>query len=125
MAKVERGTRTRNQVFGDESELAFNTYANFETGASWPRGASLRRIERLLGWKAGAIEEALASGLDPALIDLPHMRGERPFVLPSRDIRVFSDEEIYREAMRRHAESEGYGLAASNDLGGAPRNDDE
>lgn len=105
-------------MFENEAEMSFNTYANFESGHSWPRSSSLRRIEAILGWKAGAIDEALASEMEPALIELDHMRGLRPFMVPTGSIREYSDTELLQEMMRRAATRERYGLAASDDLGG-------
>lgn len=125
LAKAERGSRTRHQVFGDEDEMSFNTYANFESGHSWPRSASLRRIEAILGWKPGAIDEALASEIEPALIELEHMRGNKPFMIPTGSIREYSDAELLQEMMRRTAERERYGLAASGDLGGVGKDEIE
>lgn len=125
LAKAVRGSRTRREVFGNESELSFNTYANFESGQSWPRSSSLRRIEAILGWKNGAIDEALASGMEPALIQVEHMRGKGTFTRPNPSIRVFSESELAQELARRIAERERYGLAASHELGGVGKDEVE
>lgn len=125
LAKAVRGSRTRREVFGDEAELSFNTYANFESGQSWPRSSSLRRIEAILGWKNGSIDEALASGIEPALIQAEHMCGKEPFTMPNPSIRVFSESELAQELARRIAERERYGLAASHELGGVGKDEVE
>lgn len=125
LAKAERGTRTRREVFGSESGMSFNTYANFESGQSWPRSVSLRRIEAILGWKTGSIDEAMASGMEPALIQAEHMRGAEPFVTSSKSIREFSDSELAQEVSRRLGERARYDLAASHDLGGVGKDEVE
>lgn len=125
LAKAERGTRTRREVFGSEAGMSFNTYANFESGQSWPRSVSLRRIEAILGWKAGAIDEAMASSMEPALIQAEHMRGTEPFAVISKSIQQFTESELAQELSRRIAERERYGLAASHELGGVGKDEVE
>ncbi|MBM7847512.1 hypothetical protein [Arthrobacter roseus] len=123
LARTERGSRTRNEVWAGIEGLAFNTYANFESGKSWPRSSSLRRIEEVLGWKTGAIDEALASDMEPALITVAHMRGSEPFVVSTSSIQGYSDSDLLHEMMRRAAARERYDLAASDELGGISKGD--
>ena len=118
LAKAARGSRSRKELFGNETGISFNTYANFESGQSWPRAAGLRRIEAILGWKNGAIDEALASGIEPAHITETHMRGDLPFTPPMSRARELSDQELFQEVVRRLSIRDQYGLAASDDLGG-------
>lgn len=123
LARTERGQRTRQEVFGDEQDISFNSYANFESGSTWPRAATLRRIEAILGWVDGAIDSAMASGMEPATIQLSHMRGEEPFALPTGALQTFSEAELLQELARRAAQRERFGLAASDDLGGVGKHD--
>ena len=125
LAKAARGSLSRRDMFGAEQGISFNTYANFESGQSWPRAAGLRRIESILGWKNGAIDEALASGVQPAHITEAHMRGDLPFTPPKSCVRELSDEELFQEVVRRLAVRDQYGLAASQDLGGIGKDDVE
>lgn len=125
LARTERGARTRQQVFGDEHDMSFNSYANFESGMTWPRAATLRRIEAILGWKDGAIDEAQASAMEPATITLSHMRGEESFAPQTAALQTFTEAELIQELARRAAQRERYGLAASGDLGGVAKDETE
>lgn len=100
LAILQRGDRTRRELFGDEDRISFNTYANFESGSRWPRAGNLRVIEDLLGWKTGAIAEALASNIDPGEITLAHMNGVQSFS-GRVSIRDFSHAEFFADMPRR------------------------
>jgi len=124
LAKIERGSATRQDFFGDESRISFGTYSNFESGSRWPRPGNLRVIEDLLGWKPGVIDEALASGLAAGDLTLDHMRGKRSFGA-RMSIQDFTNQEFFADLPRRVKEIEDlaykletYTLAASDDLGG-------
>lgn len=121
----ERGDRSRQEVHGGSDKVGINTYADFESGKRWPRAKSLRGIESILGWKQGAIDEALASGLAPGDLGLAHMRGEKSFTSTKAKIQDFSNEEFFADLPRRLKEIENlvhkletYTFAASDDLGG-------
>lgn len=106
LAKIERGGSSRRDFYGPDPHpgLSFNTYENFESGKNWPQEGTLRKIEELLGWATGSISEALASGLEPALITTEHMHGEKPFRSSPVELRNFADSELMLEMERRMAE---------------------
>ncbi|MEZ2373083.1 hypothetical protein [Arthrobacter sp. RCC_34] len=134
LAISARGTRTREQLIQD-SPVNMSTYADFETGKRWPRAVTLRRIEELLGWKSGVIDEAMASGIEPELLELEHMAGGKTMSSTPRTLRGYSDMELLSELVRRTSEREAmrlpgsdyrgpdyltqddYDIAASNSLG--------
>lgn len=100
LAEIERGDRTREEQFGDEAQIAFNSYATFAAGKSWPRARTLRRIEVVLGWPSGIIDAVLSAGLDPSEIQLEHMRGSRPLTR-HESLGDYTDAELLEELRRR------------------------
>lgn len=100
LAKLQRGNRTRKELFADEDRIGFNTYANFEAGDTWPRSTNLRVIEDLLGWKQGVIDEALASDVPAGDLTLAHMNGIQSF-RGKVTIEDFSDAEYFADLPRR------------------------
>src|SRR5690625_3284284 len=125
LAKIERGSATRQDFFGDESHISFDTYSNLETGSHWPRQGKLRVIEELLSWKPGVIDEALTSCLAAGDLTLDHMRGKRSFGA-RMSIQDFTNQEFFADLTRRVKEIEDlvykldtYTLDASDDLGGS------
>lgn len=104
LAKIERGQRTRKEMYGDGHGVSFNTYENFEMGKNWPQATSLRKIEHLLGWNNGVIDEALEAGLEPAQLTLDHMHGIKQFRHAPAELRGFADSELMLEMERRMAE---------------------
>lgn len=103
LAIITRGSRSRGDVI-DGTDLSLSTYSDFETGARWPRAATLRRIEDALGWATGIIDEVLASGVEAELVGIEHMTGRAPLVNTRAGIRSYTEAEIYAELMRRAAE---------------------
>jgi transcriptional regulator with XRE-family HTH domain len=101
LARLQRGNRTRKELFADEDRISFNTYANFESGNAWPRAANLRIIEDLLGWKQGVIDEALASDMPAGDLTLAHMHGSMSFDGGRMSISDFSDAEYFADLPRR------------------------
>src|SRR5699024_7155687 len=95
LAKLQRGSQTRVEFFGDEAGISFSTYANFESGTRWPRTGNLRVLEDMLGWKPGVIDEALSSSMDPGSITLSHMKGSKSFSSARPTIQDFSNEEFF------------------------------
>lgn len=118
LAKTARGSAGRKGVYDEKYGISFNTYANFESGKTWPRAATLRGIERMLGWMNGAIDEAIFSGMDPALISLAHMRGERPFEASTTTAGPLTTDQLIRLATGRMGPKELRDIAASMELGG-------
>lgn len=124
LSKLQRGHRTRKDIFGDEDRIGFNTYANFEAGESWPRSRNMRVIEEILGWKPGIIDEVMASEMPAGDLTLAHMNGVQP-LRGGASIRDFSDAEYFADLPRRINRVEDllerlnqFTLAASDDLGG-------
>ena len=113
LAKRQRGAKTREEFFDGFEGISFNTYANFESGAAWPRHKTLTQIERLLGWQEGIIEQIEALEIDPATLTLAHMHGEEPLAPPASSLSEYRYEEILAELARRNAEAEKWRLAAS------------
>lgn len=100
LATLARGTRSRGDVI-EGTTLSLSTYTDFETGTRWPRSATLRRIEKALGWKAGVIDEVLASGSEAELIGLEHLEGREPLIDTPRGLRSYTDAEMLSELSRR------------------------
>lgn len=124
LARLQRGSQSRKDFFGNETRISYNTYANFESGSTWPRSGNMRVIEDVLGWKPGVIDEAVSSGIAPGSLTLAHMHGQKSFG-GRTSIQDFSNEEFFADLPRRLKEVEGllhkletYTLAASDDLGG-------
>lgn len=113
LAKQERGTKTREEFFGDFDGMSFNTYANFESGHNWPRTGTLRALERLLGWQAGIIDAVIALEVPPAMLTLDHMHGKIPLAPPSSSLADYPSSALLAEMMRREFEYEAYRLASS------------
>lgn len=103
LALISRGTKSREELL-EGSGISLSTYTDFETGKRWPRAVTLRRIEEVLGWKNGAIDEFIASGMEPSLVGAEHMRGETPFQAPATGLRAYTDAEMLQELARRAAE---------------------
>lgn len=132
LATVGRGSRSREELIAD-SPVNLSTYSDFETGKRWPRAITLRRIEEILGWKGGVIDEALNSGMEPELMMLGHMKGAEPISESPRGLRSYTDRELLQELTRRSVERDqavensqdlfariergDFDLAASRDLG--------
>lgn len=118
LAKTARGSRTQKDLFGETRGISLNAYASFEKGDTWPRAAGLRRIEEVLGWAQGSIDNAISSEMAPMLITQAHMRGEVPFSPPTAGLDRYTEEQLIQEIADRAAHRSRYGLAASRDLGG-------
>lgn len=132
LATVARGSRSREELIAD-SPVNLSTYSDFETGKRWPRAITLRRIEEMLGWKAGVIDEALNSGIKAELLEMNHMLGAEPITEAPRGLRSYTTRELLQELTRRAIESQqaqeathdmfarieqsDLGLAASRDMG--------
>lgn len=100
LAMVERGSRSRETII-EGADLNLSTYSDFETRKRWPRAINLRRIEAALDWANGAIDEAVASGMVPAMITLAHMRGEDDFVDHRPALSEYTSWELAAELVRR------------------------
>lgn len=78
LARKTRGTVSRDELTTGEGTPSRSAYRNFEDAVSWPRHATMQKIESLLGWCPGAVEEALASGPAPRKVILSMMRSDKP-----------------------------------------------
>lgn len=132
LATIARGGRSREELIAD-SPVNLSTYSDFETGKRWPRAITLRRIEEILGWKSGSIDEVVNSGLSAELIEMDHLRGTLPITEAPRGLRAYTTRELLQELTRRtledqqaqeetaamfaRLEREDLDLAASRDLG--------
>lgn len=125
LAKTARGSAGRKGVFDAKFGISFNTYANFESGKTWPRASTLRSIEQMLNWKDGAIDEAMAAGMEPALITMAHMRGERPFSADQTVAGPLTGDQLIRLATGHMGPDELRRIAASMELGGIGPSDIE
>jgi len=114
LAMRQRGAKTREEFFDGFEGISFNTYANFESGAAWPRHKTLSQLERLLGWQEGIIEQIQALDIDPTTLTLAHMHGEKPLAPPASSLSEYPYDEILAELARRNAEAERWRLAASH-----------
>lgn len=123
LARETRGVRTREDLLGD-SGVYMTTYADFENGDRWPRAATLRKLEAVLGWVDTSIDQALMSGMPAPLITTAHMRGDESWTAPVAPLRAYTDAELVQELAARYAEREHtqdrnqakWDLAASRDL---------
>lgn len=100
---VSRGIRSRKETIADTG-ISLSTFSDFETGGRWPRAATLRKIEAALGWRHGVIDEVIASGIAPDLIDVEMMRGNERVTATPKGLRAYTDREMLQELMRRSAE---------------------
>lgn len=132
LAIVARGSRSREELIAD-SPVNLSTYSDFETGRRWPRSITLRRIEKILDWKPGSIDEAVSSGIKAELLEMSHLRGGQPITEAPRGLRSYTTRELLQELTRRSIEDqqaqeetsemfsrlerEDLDLAASRDLG--------
>lgn len=114
LAKRERGARTRKELLEGFEGVSANTYANFESGAAWPRHTTLHELERLLGWREGIVEEVMTLEVPPAMLTLEHMRGNVPLASPDPSLTekpwpdlVADMNRITAEVHRRLAASQG------------------
>lgn len=105
LAIVARGSRSREELIAG-SPVNLSTYSDFETGKRWPRAITLRRIEEMLGWKEGVIDEAVNSGINAELLELHHMRGTEPITEAPRGLRSYTTRELLQELTRRTVESQ-------------------
>lgn len=117
LAKTARGSSGRKDVWDEKFGISFNTYANFESGKTWPRSDTLRGIEKMLGWKDGAIDEALTSGMAAGQITLAHMRGELPFTVGAGMAGPLTAEQLVRLATGAMGPDELRAIAASMEMG--------
>lgn len=113
------------EFFGDEDRISFGTYANFESGKTWPHSGNLRVIEELLGWKRGIIDDVLVGDTAATALTLSHMHGGPVEDGQRLSIQDFSNAEFFADLPRRVKEIEDlvhkletYTLAASDNLGG-------
>lgn len=117
LAKTARGSSGRKGVYDEKFGISFNTYANFESGKTWPRAATLRGIEKMLGWKDGAIDEALSSGMPAGQITIAHMRGEAPFTAGAPLAGPLTADQLIRLATGEMGPDELRAIAASMEMG--------
>lgn len=117
LAKTARGSSGRLDVYDGKYGISFNTYANFESGKTWPRAATLRGIEEMLGWKTGSIDDAITSGMPANQITLAHMRGEAPFEAEVQLAGILTGDQLIRLATGRMTSDELRDIAASMDMG--------
>ncbi|MGP5394952.1 hypothetical protein [Arthrobacter rhombi] len=110
LAIIARGSRSRERLI-EVVGMNLSTYSDFETRKRWPRAINLRRIEKALQWTHGAIDEALASGLNPQQLNLEHLQGTAKFTISSPEqeeshtrtptLRDYSSAELAFELVRR------------------------
>lgn len=70
LARETRGARPRDEIYGQPGGPSRSAYINFESSTSWPQAATLRKIEKVLGWRDQAITEVLSAVIDPEDVSL-------------------------------------------------------
>lgn len=75
LAKKSRGNRPRHEIYEAPDGPSRSAYTHFENLNTWPRAATMEKIEGSLGWKPGVVNEVLSSGLEPKSITLSILRG--------------------------------------------------